>query len=63
MGRQHIYYEGVWMDSLFQQLQESLLTHARPVQIAFHIFEILSNAGYDDELIAEVSSALTDIVA
>ncbi|MDD2541209.1 MAG: hypothetical protein PHH28_09230 [Desulfuromonadaceae bacterium] len=51
------------MDSLFQQLQESLLTHARPVQIAFHIFEILSNAGYDDELIAEVSSALTDIVA
>jgi hypothetical protein len=37
--------------------------HSRPVQIAFHIFEILSEAGYNDELIAEVSEALTDIVA
>ena len=51
------------MDTLLQQLQESLLTHARPVQIAFHLFEILSGAGYDDELIEEVSTALADIVA
>lgn len=51
------------MEALLNQLQESLLTHGRPVQIAFHIYEILSEAGYDDELIEEISSALTDIVA
>ena len=51
------------MENLLQQLQESLLTHSRPVQVAFNIFEILSEAGYDDDLIAEVSEALADIVA
>lgn len=51
------------MEILLQQLQESLLTHARPVQVAFHIFELLSKAGYEDEQIEEVSAALTDIVA
>ena len=50
------------MDTLLQQLQESLLTHTRPVQVAFHLYEILSEAGYDDELIHEVSEALADIV-
>ena len=50
------------MERLLQQLHESLLTQARPVQVAFHIYEILSEAGYDDELIEEVSSALSDIV-
>ena len=50
------------METLLQQLQESLFTHGRPVQIAFHIFEILSKAGYNDELIEEVSAALADIV-
>lgn len=51
------------MEALLLQLQESLLTQARPVQIAFHIYEILSNAGYDDEMVEDVSSALADIVA
>jgi hypothetical protein len=51
------------LEKLLQQLQESLLTQSRPVQVAFHIYEILSEAGYDDELISEVSGALTDIVA
>ncbi|MDD2273350.1 MAG: hypothetical protein PHP95_16255 [Desulfuromonadaceae bacterium] len=51
------------MEILLHQLQESLLAHGRPAQIAFHIFEILSEAGYNDELIEEVSAALTDIVA
>lgn len=51
------------MEVLLQQLQESLLTHGRPVQIAFHVYEILSEAGYSDELIAEVAEALTDIVS
>jgi len=51
------------LEALLLQLQESLLTHGRPVQIAFHIFELLSNAGYDDEFIEEVSEALSDIVA
>lgn len=51
------------MEILLHQLQESLLAHGRPAQIAFHIFEILSESGYSDELIEEVSAALTDIVA
>ncbi len=51
------------METLLQQLQESLLNHARPVQVAFHLYEILSEAGFDDDLITEVSEALTDIVA
>ena len=51
------------MEALLQQLHESLLTHGRPVQVAFHIYEILSEAGYNDELISEVSEALADIVA
>ena len=50
------------MEELFHQLQESLLTHGRPVQIAFHIYEILSEAGCDDKLVEEVSAALADIV-
>ena len=51
------------LESLLQQLQESLLTHSRPVQIAFHLYEILSEAGYDDDMISEVSESLADIVA
>lgn len=51
------------METLLQQLQESLLTHGRPVQIAFYIFELLSESGYNDELIEEISAALADIVA
>ena len=50
------------MEALLHQLQESLLTHGRPVQIAFHLYDILSEAGYDGELIEEISAALTDIV-
>ena len=51
------------MEALLQQLQESLLTHCRPVQVAFHLYEILSEAGYDDDMINEVTEALADIVA
>jgi len=50
------------LETLLLQLQESLLTHCRPVQVAFHLYEILSEAGYDDNMISEVSEALTDIV-
>ncbi len=50
------------MENLLQQLQEALLNNGRPVNIAFHLYEILSEAGYDDELIHEVSEALADIV-
>ena len=49
--------------TLLHQFQESLLTNGRPALIAFHLYELLSQAGYDDELIEEVSAALTDIVA
>ena len=48
---------------MLEQLHESPLTHCRPVQIAFHLYEILSEAGYNDEQIEEVSTALNDIVA
>ena len=51
------------METLLLQFQESLLTQSRPVQVAFHIYEILSEAGCDDEFISEVSEALEDIVA
>ena len=51
------------MEELLHQLHESLLTNRRPVEIAFHIYEILSEAGYDDETIEEISSSLLDIVA
>lgn len=50
------------MEELLTQLQESLLTHERPVQIAFHVYEILSEAGYNDEQIEEIAEALADIV-
>lgn len=44
-------------------LQETLLNHGRPSAVAFHIYEMLSEAGYDDEEITEVASALEDIVS
>jgi hypothetical protein len=40
-----------------------MLNHSRPSLIAFHLYEILSESGYDDEQIEEISAALTDIVA
>lgn len=51
------------MDILLEQLKETLLNNGRPVEIAFHIYEILSEAGCNDDAIKEISSALTDIVA
>lgn len=51
------------MEAPLNQLQESLLTNGRPVLIAFHLYELLSEAGYNDELTEEISAALTDIVA
>ena len=45
-----------------EALQESLLNHSRPAQIAFQFYEMLSEAGYNDEEIAEVTSALEDIL-
>jgi hypothetical protein len=51
------------MDELLKALEESLLNHSRPVQVAFHFYELLSVAGYDDEYISEVAAALEDIVS
>lgn len=51
------------MDELLRAIEESLLNHGRPVQVAFHFYELLSEAGYDDEYIQEVASALEDIVS
>lgn len=51
------------MDEILHVIEESLLNHSRPSQVAFHFYELLSNAGYSDEDILEVSSALEDIVS
>jgi DNA-directed RNA polymerase specialized sigma54-like protein len=50
------------MEALLQAIHESLLNHDRPVAIAFHIYELLDNAGYHDDDIQEVAAALEDIV-
>ena len=50
------------MEKLLNALEESLLNNSRPVQVAFNIYEILSEAGCDDEYIHEVAEALEDIV-
>lgn len=50
------------MNELLEAIEEALLNNSRPVQIAFHIYELLSEAGYDDEYICEVATALEDIV-
>jgi hypothetical protein len=52
----------IYVETLLQQLEETLLNHGRPVQVAFHLYEILSEAGYSDELILETAEALADIV-
>jgi hypothetical protein len=51
------------MTELLKALEESLLNHSRPAQVAFHIYELLCGAGYDDEYIEEVAAALEDIVS
>jgi len=51
------------LDKFFEQLKDALLNNGRPVEIAFHIYEILSEAGCDDDIIEEISSALADIVS
>jgi hypothetical protein len=51
------------LEKLLEQLQELLLNHGRPTAVAFQVYELLSEAGYDDELVEEVSAALADIVA
>ena len=51
------------MDLYLDAIEEDLLNHSRPIQVAFHIYELLSEAGYDDEYIHEVASALEDIVS
>jgi len=59
-GSRLIYMSG---DTAPVNFKNSLRTHAIPVHIAYHIVEILSGAGYDDELIEDISTALTDSVA
>ncbi len=44
-------------------LQESISNHDKPALIAFQFYKLLSEAGYDDEEIVEVASALEDIVS
>lgn len=51
------------MNELLEAIEEALLNNSRPSQVAFHFYELLSTAGYDDEYISEVATALEDIVS
>jgi hypothetical protein len=44
-------------------LQESISNHGKPALIAFQFYKLLIGAGYDDEEIVELASALEDIVS
>lgn len=50
------------METIWRQLEESFLNHGRPSLIAFHFYEMLTEAGYADAEIGEVAAALEDIV-
>lgn len=51
------------IEPLLVELEESLSIHDRTVKIGFMLYELLSKAGYDDEEIHEVASAMEDIVS
>lgn len=51
------------LNEQLEAIEEALLNHSRPTQVAFHFYELLSVAGYDDEYISEVATAMEDIVA
>jgi len=51
------------IEPLLSELEESLEIHDRPIKIGFMLYELLSKAGYDDEGIAMVASAMDDIVS
>jgi hypothetical protein len=50
------------IEPILSELEESLSVHDRTVKIGFMIYELLSTAGYSDVEIAEVGSAVVDIV-
>jgi len=49
----------IWK-TCFNSFKNRNLQTEGPVQIAFHIYELLREAGYEDKLIEEVSAALAD---
>jgi hypothetical protein len=51
------------IEPLLSELAESLSVHDRTVKIGFMIYELLNNAGYDDEEIHDVATAIVDIVS
>jgi hypothetical protein len=50
------------IEPLLSEFEESLSVHDRTIKIGFMIYELLSKAGYDDEEIHEVATAIEDIV-
>ena len=46
-----------------QGVAESLRVHDRPSQIAFTLYELLTEADYSDEEILAVAAALEDIIS
>jgi hypothetical protein len=51
------------IEPLLAELEECLTTHDRTVKIGFMIYELLTAAGYDDEEIIEVASAIVVDIA
>jgi hypothetical protein len=51
------------IEPLLGEIAESLGVHDRTVKIGFMLYELLNKAGYDDEEIAEIASAMEDIVS
>lgn len=48
--------------STLMALTYKIKDHSKPGQIAFLVYELLTDAGYSDDEIREVSSALSAIV-
>jgi hypothetical protein len=48
---------------LLEQLTDSLTIHERTAKIGFMFYEILLEAGYDDDEILEVADSMRDIVS
>ena len=51
------------IEPLLGDIEESLSVHDRTVKIGFMIYELLAKAGYDDDEIHEVATAMIDIVS
>jgi hypothetical protein len=50
------------LDISLQGVATSLRVHAKPSLVGFMLYDLLKEAGYDDEEIQDVASAMTESV-